>query len=152
MTETEPGRDPILAYLPAPAGRYRVAALRQRLLESGHDPAAVDRAVQAVQAENPPGLRGLVWEKAWRVLRVNAWLVGAGVALAFAPGVDRSEEIALTLLAILCGEFLGGLVLVLPRKRRALGLALLAGAFLSFALGIFFLWARLNLRSFSYVR
>jgi IS5 family transposase len=66
---TEPGPDPILAYLREHAGRYRVADLRERLLESGYDPAAVDRAVQVVQAENPPRLRELVWEKAWRVLR-----------------------------------------------------------------------------------
>jgi hypothetical protein len=142
---TEPGRDPILAYLREHAGRYRVAALRQRLLQGGYDPAAVDRAVQAFQTENPPGLRQLVWEKTWRALRVNACLLGAGVAIAFAPGVD-GEEIALALVAILCAELLGGLVLIFPRKRRALGLALLAGALLSMALGIFFLWARMHLR------
>ena len=141
---TEPGRDPILAYLRQHAGRYRVAALRQRLVQGGYDPAAVDRAVQALQAENPPGLRKLVREKAWRVLRVNAFLVGVGVALSFAPDVDDNVElgIALTLLAVLCGELLGGLALVFPRKRRALGLALLAGFLVSIALGILFLWAR----------
>jgi hypothetical protein len=76
---------------------------------------------------------------------VNARLVVAGIVLAFAPGVDRSEEMALTLLAVLCVEFLGGLVLAFPRKSRALGLALVAGALLSLALGILFLWARINL-------
>lgn len=150
---TEPGPDPILAYLREHAGRYRVADLRERLLESGYDPAAVDRAVQVVQAETPPRLRELVWEKTWRVLRVNACLVGAWVALAFAPGVDGDVEdrIALTFLAILCVELLGGLVLVWPRKRRALGLALLAGALLSVALGILLLWAWYNL-GYPYIR
>lgn len=145
---TEPAPDPIFAYLREHAGRYRVTALRERLLESGYDPAAVDRAVQVVQAENPPRLRDLVREKTWRVLGINVCLMGAGTALAFAPGVSRDlvEKIAFTVTAILCGELLGGLVLVFPRKRRALGLALLAGSLLSVALGIFFLWARFNLR------
>lgn len=149
---TEPSPDPIFVYLREHAGRYRVAALRERLLESGYDPAAVDRAVQAVQAENPPRLHKLVWEKIWRVLRVNAWLMGAWIVLDYAPGMDGGvrEGIMLSLFAIFCGEFLGGLVLVFPRKRRALGLALLAGAPLSIALGIFFLWARLRLRSLFY--
>jgi hypothetical protein len=125
---TDPGPDPILAYLREHSGRYGVEALRRRLLQSGYDPAAVDRAAHAFQER--------VWPKVLRVLRVNAWLVGAGLALGFAPGMrsDADLKIALTLLAVLCGELLGGLVLVFPRKRRALGLALLAGVFLSIVL------------------
>src|SRR4029077_954114 len=111
------------------AARYGVADLREQLLWSGYDPAAVDRTIQAFRAENPRGLRELVGEKIRKVLRVNAWLMGAWIALYFAPGVDGDvkDDIMLALLAILCGELLGGLVLVFPRKRRALGLALLAG-------------------------
>ncbi|MFL6234309.1 MAG: hypothetical protein ACJ76N_14345 [Thermoanaerobaculia bacterium] len=134
---TDPGLDPIPAYLREHAGRYGVEALRRELLRSGYGPAATDRAVQAFREENPPRLRELVWPKALRVLRVNALLAGAGVALACAPRMDDDVKlgIVLTLLAILCLELLGGLVLVFPRKRRALGLALLAGLFLSVALG-----------------
>ncbi|MFL6263418.1 MAG: hypothetical protein ACJ76Y_27315 [Thermoanaerobaculia bacterium] len=135
---TDPGLDPIPAYLREHAGRYGVEALRRELLRSGYDPAAVDRAVQAFREEHPPRLRELVWPKALRVLGVNACLAGAGLALGFAPGVNGrlDLEIVLTLLAILCGEILGGLGLVFPRKGRVLGLALLAGAFLSIAVGI----------------
>jgi hypothetical protein len=135
---TDPSPDPILAYLREHAARYGVADLREQLLWSGYDPAAVDRTIQAFRAENPPGLWELVWKKALRVLGVNACLVGAGTALAFAPGTsdDVKLGIALTLLAVLFGELLGGLaIFFFWRKKRPLALALLAGFFSSIALG-----------------
>jgi len=144
--------DPILAYLREHAGRYGVRALRRELLRSGYGPAAVDRAVQAFREERPLGLREAVWPKTLKVLRVNAWLAGAGIALSFAPGLEgrRALEIVLALVAVLCGEILGGLALVFPRRGRALGLALLAGAFLSIALTALGMWAYLYVRSHSF--
>lgn len=151
---TDPGLDPILAYLREHAGRFGVEPVRRRLLEAGYDPAAVDREVRSFRDENPPGLRERVGPKVWRVLQVNAWLAGAGIGLAYAPGVDGGvvEDIAFILLGILGAELLGGLVLAVPPRTRALGLALLAGFFLSTALGILILWAKIHLGSYSRFR
>ena len=138
---TDPGLDAILAYLREHSGRYSLAALRQQLLQGGYDPAAVDSAIQIFQGTNPPKTGERVWPRAWRVVLINALLMGAATALAAASAVpdDVKAAAGFTIVVILCGEFVAGLGLALTEKRRTLGGALLLGFLLSTALGILIL-------------
>jgi hypothetical protein len=49
---TDPSLDPIFDYLREHSGRYSYSALRDQLVESGYDPALVDRALAIYQHEN----------------------------------------------------------------------------------------------------
>ncbi len=136
---TDPSLDPIFAYLREHSGRYSLSALREHLLQTGHDPAMVDRAIAIYQQENPPALPAPVpvWPKALMVLAVNAALM-AVVAKVLVSGAsnDTVSSTGFLLLMIGCGELLGSCVLALWQKSRAWGLALFFGLLLSIPLGI----------------
>src|SRR3954452_18527844 len=76
---TDPSLDPIFAYLREHSGRYSLSALREQLLQTGYDPAEVDRAVAIYQQEDPPKLSPPVWPKALLVAGANVLLVIFGI-------------------------------------------------------------------------
>lgn len=135
----DPSLDPLLAYLRQHSGRYSLEALRQQLLQNGYDPAAVARAIQVYQQESPAGPREQVWPWVLKVVMVNAALVAAGF-LGIASGGSRTEMVSEVILLALFGvavvEFVGGLVLILARRKSSLGYGLLLGFLLSVGLGI----------------
>lgn len=125
---TGPSLDPILAYLREHSGRYSLSALRDQLVESGYDPAEVDRAIAIRQQESPPTAPLPIWPKALLVVGINAVLI--------LRGSEVSESFLFSL--IFCGELLGGAVLAIWQKSRVWGLALVFGFLLTIGLGILF--------------
>jgi len=134
----EPSPDPILDYLREHSGRYSLSALREQLLQSGYDPAAVDRAIAVFQDQQPPPVpRQPVWRKALQITAANAVLIAVAIGIG-ASGFNETVLSALgfTLFLLGCGELLGGFVLAFPEKTRPWGLGLLFGFFLTVGLGI----------------
>jgi hypothetical protein len=60
---TDPSLDPILAYLREHSGRYSLSALREQLLQTGHDQDLVDRAIAIYQHEQNEQLVLAQWQK-----------------------------------------------------------------------------------------
>jgi hypothetical protein len=135
---TDPSLDPILAYLREHSGRYSLAALREQLLQTGYEPAAVDRAITVFQDQQlPPVPRQRVWPKALLVLAANAALTVVTIGVgALDAGETVVTALGFTLFLLGCAEFLGGFALAFPEKTRPWGLALLFGFFLTVGLGI----------------
>jgi hypothetical protein len=129
----DPSLEPILEYLRENWGRYSLDALRQQLLQSGYDPAAVDQAIAAFQEQNAPARRSRVWPKALLVLGVNAVLtVGIiGFPKLLKAGASWTNDLinAYTGLIVLIAavELIGGIALSFPAKTRSWGLALVFG-------------------------
>jgi hypothetical protein len=134
---TDSSLEPIFSYLRENSGRYSLAALREQLLQTGYDPAAVDRAIAIHQQEHPPRLPVPVWPKALQVVAVNAALAAIAIGIG-ASGFNETVMNAFGgfLFLLGCAEFLGGLGLIFPEKTRHWGLALLFGFFLTVGLGI----------------
>ncbi|HEY2293119.1 MAG TPA: hypothetical protein VGM86_20635 [Thermoanaerobaculia bacterium] len=121
----------LFAYLREHSGRYSLSALREQLLQTGYDPALVDRAIAIYQQENPPtfSARELVWPKAVLVLLANILLA----LLVSSSMIWRSNGFSLPFL-IVCGEILGGIALLSSPKGRVWGRALLFGLLLTIAI------------------
>jgi hypothetical protein len=118
----DPDLDPILAYLREHSGYYSYSDLREQLLGNGYDQAEVDRALAIYQQENPPTVsaREPVWPKALLVLVANILLVFTGPVF----------------ILIVCGEILGGIVLLFLPEGRVWGRALLFTSLLTVALAL----------------
>jgi FtsH-binding integral membrane protein len=132
---TDPGLDPILAYLREHAGRYSLPALREQLVRSGYDPARVDEAVALHQQQDPPAPRSRVWPKALLVLGINA-VLSLGVIRAQGFRSDASSVLSSLYMLLVGAELVGGFVACFPAKSRSWGLALLLGFAFTVALGI----------------
>jgi hypothetical protein len=133
---TDPSLDPILAYLREHSGRYSLSALREQLLRNGYTPADVDRAIVIYQREHPPKAPAQVWPKALLVAGGNILLVLLGI-LGLAESSGRMADlIGFVPLLVVCGEVLGGIVLLFGPQSRIWGRALLFGFLLTLALGL----------------
>lgn len=130
---TEPGLDPILAYLRENSGRYSLPALREQLLREGHAVDDVDLAIQIFQYEHPEALPR-IWPWILSIL-----LLDAGLTLVLS-GSPRQQYwiVAVVVIALLIGfaEILLGLLLMIPRGFRPWGSVLLRGAGLFAAVGL----------------
>jgi hypothetical protein len=133
---TDPSLDPILAYLREHSGRYSLSALREQLLQTGYDPAEVDRAIAIYQQESPPTPPVPVWPKALQVMGVNIVVTLLAILALVSASGDAASFIGLLLVVIFWGELLGGIVLAARRQSRVWGLALVFGFLLSIAFGI----------------
>jgi hypothetical protein len=133
---TDSNLDPIFAYLREHSGRYSLSALREQLLQTGYDPALVDRAIAIYQQENPPTFPESVWPKALLVAGGNVLLVILGI-LALIADYRRMDSLTnYVLLLAVGGETLGGIMLLFSPKGRLWGRALLFGFLLTLALAI----------------
>ena len=130
---TDPGLDPILAYLRQHAGRYSLPALREQLVRSGYDPAKVDEAVALYQQQNPPAPRSRVWSKALLVLVVNSVLIAVQLTPLSGPA---SNVLGSVLFFLLCAEFVAGLALSFRPASRSWAFGLLVGVLFTIAVGI----------------
>ncbi|HET9211815.1 MAG TPA: hypothetical protein VFR03_15530 [Thermoanaerobaculia bacterium] len=133
---TDPSLDPIFAYLREHSGRYSLSALREQLLQTGYDPALVDRAIAIYQQENPPTLAESIWSKALLVAGGNVLLVILGILSLLSGKGDTVQLAGYVLLLALGGEILGGIVLFFSPKGRLWGRALLFGFLLTLALAL----------------
>jgi hypothetical protein len=132
---TDPNLDPIFAYLREHSGRYSLSALREQLLQTGYDPAEVDRAVAIYQQENPPTPAVPVWPKVLQVVGGNVVLALLAV-LAMLPAGGWIALVGMVYSLIFWGELLGAIVLILERRSRLWGTALLVGFLLSIPIWI----------------
>jgi hypothetical protein len=129
---TDPGLDPILAYLRQHSAQYSLEALREQLVRSGYHPAEVDQAVALYQEQNPPAPRSRVFPKALLVVAVNAVLTVGALRV---QGV-RSDILSSFYMLLIGAELVAGFVACFPAKSRSWGLALLLGFVITVALGI----------------
>jgi hypothetical protein len=130
---TDPGLDPILAYLREHAGRYSLPALREQLVRSGYDPARVDEAMAVYQEQNPPAPRSRIWPKALLVLAVNSVLIAVQLTPLSGPA---SNVLGSILFFLFCAEFVAGLALSFRAASRSWALGLLVGVLFTIAVGI----------------
>jgi hypothetical protein len=127
----DPSLEPILAYLRYFAGRYNLAALREQLLQTGYDPAAVDRAIAAFQEQQalPAPREGV---RSWALLIVAFNSVLATVLTMRFAGSPSEQQywifgpIAFAFMICL-GEFFIVILLTIPRETRHLSGVLLQG-------------------------
>ncbi|HTG34941.1 MAG TPA: hypothetical protein VLB76_18625 [Thermoanaerobaculia bacterium] len=127
----EPSLEPILAYLREHSWHYSLAALRERLLQDGQDPATVEWAI-AMFKEPPtppaPGQRVSPW--VFLIATFNAVLA---TVLTMTLGGSPSEQqywifgpVAFAFMICL-GEFFIVILLTIPRETRHLSGVLLQG-------------------------
>ncbi|HEY4597674.1 MAG TPA: hypothetical protein VIJ02_14845 [Thermoanaerobaculia bacterium] len=133
---TDPSLDPIFDYLREHSGRYSLSALREQLLQTGYDPAEVDRALAVFQEQpTPPASRQRVWPWALLVLAINAAIVGCAFGLATLPMMN-GDDVILAPVVVVWAELFGGILLCFPKRMRPLGRALVFGFFLTAGLGV----------------
>ena len=132
----DPNLDPIFAYLREHSGRYSLSALREQLLQTGYDPALVDRAIAIYQQENPPTSPVPVWPKALQVVGINIVLGLLVIPLMASARGNMVSLVGIAFSVIFWGELLGGIVLAVRPKSRVWGLALVFGFLLTIGLGI----------------
>ncbi len=132
---TDPSLDPIFGFLREQSGRDGFTALREQLLQKGHDPALVDRAIAVYQHENPPKAPVEVWPKALPVAIANVLLtLFMSEDVLLGDGHTVVTPIRSVVLLVLCGELLMGAGLLLWPKARLWGRALLFGLLPALAL------------------
>ena len=119
---TDSSLDPILAYLREHSARYSLSALREQLVQTGHDPALVDRAITIYQQENPPPAAESVWPKALLVWMANILIV--------VIEVSASDTGVISSIVIAC-ELPAGLLLARSPENRLWGRALVFGFLLT---------------------
>jgi hypothetical protein len=137
---TDPSLEPIFAYLRQYAGRYSLAALREQLLQTGYDPAIVDRAIAAFQEPPaPPAPHQSVWPWVLLIVAFNAVL--ATVLTILFGGSPSQQQYwifgpASFALMICLGEFFIVILLKIPQETRRWGSVLLQGIGLSAGLAV----------------
>jgi hypothetical protein len=126
----DPSLDPLLAYLREHSGHYSLSALREQLVQTGYDPAMVDRAIAIYQAPPVP-----VGPKVLQVLGANAVLALLAILAMFLAGKEMAFIVGIFYSAIFWGELLVAIVLAMER-RRGWGSAILFGFLLSIPIWI----------------
>jgi hypothetical protein len=126
----DPSLDPILAYLREHSWRYSLAALREQLLKTGYDPAAVDRAIAAFQEPPvPPAPRQRFRPWVLQIVTFNSVLTIVLTMILSSPSKEQYWIVGPVILAFLVClvEFFIVILLKIPRETRHLGDVLLQG-------------------------
>lgn len=138
----------VLAYLNENSGRYSLEALRRQLLQTGYDPATVDRAVATFQGETfqgevPPSEGPGVGHYGVLVLLVLlAMLINSGLAAkattAYLATRDHPSDSSHLHFAtrLFLVEAIGAFVLLFTRRFRKLGCWILGSLVLAIVVGM----------------